>query len=154
MVKIKVTIPAGIDDEQTLVLRGEGEPGEKGGPRGDLYVVVHIKRHSVYSRRGSNILCDIPITYTQAVLGADLTIPMVDGTKENYKIPEGTATGTKFSIRGKGFKSVNGFGQGDFIFTVIVQIPKKLTDEQRRLLSELAKTMGEQPPVKKKGFFG
>ena len=79
---------------------------------------------------------------------------MVDGTKEKYKIPEGTQTGTKFTIRGKGFKSVNSNVQGNFVFTVIVQTPKKLTKEQRELLNLLAKTMNEQPPVKKKGFFG
>lgn len=98
--------------------------------------------------------CDIPITYTQATLGAELEIPMVDGSKEKYKIPEGTQTGTKFVIRNKGFKHVNSTAQGDFIFTVQVQTPKKLTKEQRDLLTQLAKTMNEQPPIKKKGIFG
>ena len=79
---------------------------------------------------------------------------MVDGSKENYKIPEGTQTGTKFSIRNKGFKAVNGNWSGDFIFTVVVQTPKKLTAEQRDLLTKLAKTMNEQPPIKKRGIFG
>ena len=93
-------------------------------------------------------------TITQAILGAELEIPMCDGSKEKYKIPEGTQTGTKFSIRNKGFKTINGSSQGDFIFTVNVQTPKRLTKEQRELLVELAKTMNEQPPVKKKGIFG
>ena len=114
--KIKVKIPAGIDDNQTVVLRGEGEPGTKGG--------------------------------------AELEIPMVDGSKETFKIPEGTQTGTKFIIRNKGFKYINSNNQGDFVFTIQVQTPKKLTKEQRELLIELAKTMNEQPPVKKKGIFG
>jgi len=152
--KTKLTIPAGIDDGQTLVIRGEGEAGERGGPKGDIYVVVHIKRHDIYTRKGNNILCDIPITFTQATLGADIQIPLVDGTKETHRIPEGTQTGTKFAIRGRGFKSINGYGQGDLVFTAIVQVPKKLTDEQKHLLTELAKTMNEQPPIKKKGFFG
>lgn len=152
--KIKVRIPAGIDDDQTIVLRGEGDPGEKGGPNGDLYITVKIKKHSIFTRKGNNVLCDIPITITQATLGADLEIPMVDGSKENYKIPEGTQTGTKFTIRNKGFKGVNSSVQGDYIFTVVVQTPKKLTKEQRDLLVELAKTMNEQPPVKKRGLFG
>ena len=152
--KIKVRIPAGIDDDQTVVLRGEGDPGEKGGPNGDLYITVKIKKHSIFTRKGNNVLCDIPITITQATLGADLEIPMVDGSKENYKIPEGTQTGTKFTIRNKGFKGVNSSVQGDYIFTVVVQTPKKLTKEQRDLLVELAKTMNEQPPVKKRGLFG
>ena len=84
--KIKVKIPAGIDDKQTVVLRGEGEPGEKGGPKGDLYITLRIKRNRVYSRNGNNVLCDIPVTITQATLGAELEIPMVDGTKEKFKI--------------------------------------------------------------------
>lgn len=152
--KIKVKIPAGIDDGQTVVLRKEGEPGFKGGPQGDLYITLKIKKHSIYTREGNNVLCDVPITITQATLGAELEIPMVDGSKEKYKIPEATQTGTKFTIRNKGFKYVNSQSEGDFIFTVQVQTPKRLTKEQRDLLVELAKTMNEQPPVKKKGLFG
>ena len=152
--KIKVKIPAGIDDGQTVVLRGEGEPGEKGGPKGDLYITVRLKKHSIYSRKGNNVHCDIPITITQATLGAELEIPMVDGSKEKYKISEGTQTGTKFTIRGKGFKSVSSSSVGDFVFTVNVQTPKKLSKEQRELLVQLARTMNEQPPIKKRGIFG
>ena len=152
--KIKIKIPSGIDDGQTIILRGEGEPGERGGSNGDLHIEVRIKKHSIYTRNGDKVLCYIPITFTQATLGAELEIPMVDGSKEKYKIPEGTQTGTKFTIRNKGFKSVNGNYQGDFIFTVQVQVPKRLSKEQRDLLVELAKTMNEQPPVKKKGIFG
>ena len=152
--RIKVKIPAGIDDGQTVVLRGEGEPGEKGGPKGDLYITIGIKRHSIYTRKGNNVMCEVPITITQATLGADLEIPMVDGTKEKYKIPDGTQTGTKFIIRNKGFKSVNYTVQGDFVFTVIVKTPKRLTKEQRDLFMQLAKTMNEQPPIKKRGLFG
>ena len=152
--KIKIKIPAGIDNEQTVVLRGEGEPGEKGGPKGDLYITVRIKNHSIYTRKGNNVLCDIPISITQATLGGEVEVPMVDGTKEIYRIPEGTQTGTKFNIRNKGFKSINSNSTGDFIFTVIVQTPKRLSKEQRQLLVELAKTMNEQPPIKKRGIFG
>ena len=152
--KIKVKIPAGIDNNQTVVLRGEGEPGEKGGPKGDLYITVKIKRHSIYERKGNNVLCEVPITITQATLGAELEIPMVDGTKEKYKIPDGTQTGTKFTIRNKGFKSINSSSVGDFVFTVTVKTPKRLTKEQRELLVQLAKTMNEQPPIKKRGLFG
>ena len=152
--KIKVKIPAGIDDNQTVVLRGEGDHGEKGGMKGDLYITVRLKKHSIFARKGDTVLCDIPITFTQATLGADLEIPMVDGSKERFKIPEGTQNGTKFTIRNKGFKSVNGNYQGDFVFTVAVQIPKRLSKEQREILIELAKTMNEQPPVKKRGIFG
>ena len=152
--KIRVKIPAGIDDNQTVVLRGEGEPGEKGGPKGDLYITVKIKRHSIFTRKGNNVMCEVPITITQATLGAELEIPMVDGSKEKYKIPEGTQTGSKFTIRNKGFKSINSSSTGDFIFTVTVKTPKRLTKEQRELLVKLAKTMNEQPPIKKRGLFG
>ena len=152
--KIKVKIPAGIDDNQTIVLRGEGEPGKKGGAKGDLYITVKVKNHSVFTRKGNNVLCEIPITITQASLGAELEIPMVDGSKEKYKIPEGTQTGSRFNIRNKGFKSINSNSIGDFIFTVTVQTPKRLSKEQRELLVQLAKTMNEQPPVKKRGLFG
>ena len=153
-VKLKVKIPEGIDDGQTVVLKGEGEIGSNGGPKGDLYIVVRIKRHSIYTRKAEHVLCDIPITITGAALGTEIEVPMVDGTKEIYRIPEGTQTGTKFTIKGKGFKSVNGNWRGDFVFTVIVQTPKKLTKEQRVLLTELAKTMSEQPPIKRRGIFG
>ncbi len=152
--KIKIKIPAGIDDNQTIILRGEGAAGTKGGPKGDLYITVHLKRHHLYTRKDDNVYCDIPITFTQATLGADLDIPMVDGSKLKFKIPEGTQTDTKFRIKGKGFKNVNRSYEGDFIFTVIVQTPKRLTKEQRELIEQLAKTMNEQPPVRKKGIFG
>lgn len=152
--KIKIKIPAGIDNEQTIVLRNEGEPGERGGSKGDLYITVRIRKHSIYTRKGDKVLCDIPITFTQATLGSELEIPLVDGSKEKFTIPEGTQSGTSFTIKNKGFRAVNGSYQGDFIFTVQVQIPKRLTKEQREILLELAKTMNEQPPVKKKGIFG
>ena len=153
-VKLKVKIPEGIDNGQTIVLKGEGESGSNGGVKGDLYIVIHLKRHNIYTRKAEHVLCDIPITITGAALGTEIEVPMVDGSKEKYKIPEGTQTGTKFTIKNRGFKSVNGNWRGDFVFTVIVQTPKKLTKEQRELLTELAKTMNEQPPVKKKGIFG
>lgn len=152
--KIRVKVPAGIDNDQTIVLRGEGEPGKRGGPKGDLYIVIRVKKHSIFSRQGNNVVCNIPITFTQATLGADLEIPMVDGSKEKFKIVEGTQPGTKFTIYGKGFKIINSNSQGNFVFTVQVEVPKKLSKEQRELLVQLAKTMNEQPPVKKRGIFG
>ena len=152
--RIRVKIPAGIDENQTVVLRGEGAPGTRGGPKGDLYITVHIKRHNVFTRQDYNVLCDIPITFTQATLGAELKIPMVDGSTVMFKIPEGTQTGTRFRIKGKGFKAVNRNYEGDLIFTVEIQTPKRLSKEQRELLVQLAKTMNEQPPVKKRGIFG
>ena len=152
--KIKVKIPAGIGEGQTIVLRGEGEPGEKGGPKGDLYINIHVKKHDYYTRKADHVLCDIPITFTGATLGTEIEVPLVDGTKQKYTIPAGTQTGTKFVIKNKGFKAVNGNYNGDFVFTVTVQVPKRLTQEQRELLTKLALTMNEQPPMKKKGIFG
>ena len=152
--KIKIKIPAGIDDGQTVVLRGEGEPGKNGGEKGDIYVTVRLKRHSIFTRQDDNVYCEIPITFTQATLGADIQVPLVDGTTVTYKIPEGTQTGTKFTIKDKGFVHINSGYKGNLIFTVQVQVPKRLSREQRDLLVELAKTMNEQPPVKKRGIFG
>ena len=152
--KIMVTIPAGIDNGQTIVLRGEGESGSRGGEKGDLYIVIKVKKNSIYTRSGNDVFCTIPITFTQATLGANLEIPMVDGAKEIFNIPEGTQTDTKFTIRNRGFKNINSSGQGNFIFKVQVQVLKRLSKEQRDLLNELAKTMNEQPPIKKKNIFG
>ena len=152
--KLNIKIPAGIDDEQTVVLRSEGEPGKNGGPNGDIYITVHLKKNNIFTRKNSDVYCEIPITFTQATLGAELEIPLVVGGKEKYKIPEGTQSGTKFVIRDKGFTNINSGNRGNLIFTVQVQVPKKLSKEQRELLVELAKTMNEQPPVKKKGIFG
>ncbi len=128
--------------------------GENGGPKGDLYIVVHIKHNPIYVRNGDNVICDIPVTVTQATLGADLDIPMVDGTIEKFRIPEGTQTGAKFRIKQKGFTSINKGYRGDFIFNIVVQTPKRLTKEQRELFEKLAKTMNEQPPVRRKSIFG
>lgn len=152
--KIKVKIPAGIDNNQTVVLRGEGEPGEKGGPKGDLYITIKIRKSTVFTRQGTTVMCEVPITITQATLGATLKIPMVDGSTEEYTIPDGTQTGTKFTIKDRGFTSLNSSIRGNFIFTVTVQTPKRLNKEQRDLLEKLAKTMNEQPPIKKRGLFG
>ncbi len=153
-VTIKVEIPAGIEDGQTLILRGKGEPGKNGGENGDIYVNVRVKKDNIFTRNGSNVECIIPITITQATLGATIKVPTVTGEKENYEIAEGTQSGTKFTLKGKGFKKLHSSATGDLIFTVQVQTPKRLTKEQRELFNELAKTMGEQPPVKKRGIFG
>ena len=153
-VKIQVTVPAGIDNNQIIALREQGELGIKGGSRGDLNVVINVRNHKIFKRDGNTVICEIPITFTQATLGATLEIPMVDGSKEKYTIPEATQNGTKFAIKGKGFNRINSTVQGDFIFTVNVQIPKRLTTEQRDLLNKLAQTMNEQPPIKKRGIFG
>lgn len=152
--RLKVKIPAGIDDSQTVVLRGEGEPGEKGGPKGDLYITVKVRKSNVFTRQGTTVFCEVPITITQATLGAELKIPMVDGSVEKFTIPDGTQTGTKFTIRERGFTSINSSIRGNFVFVVTVQTPKRLNKEQRELMEKLAITMNEQPPIKKRGIFG
>ena len=152
-VDIEVDIPAGIQDGQTLRLSNKGEPGVNGGQNGDIYLDIKVKKIKIFTRHGYNVECTIPITITQATLGADLKIPTVTGEKEDFSIAEGTQTGTQFAIRGKGFKRLNSNAVGDLIFTVQVQTPKRLTKQQRELFNELAKTMNEQPPVKKRGFW-
>ena len=153
-VTLNVEIPAGIDNDQTLVVQEKGEPGTNGGPYGDLYVTVRVKKSSIFTRNGDNVECTIPITITQATLGANIKVPTVTGIEEDFTIPDGTQSGTKFTLKNKGFRKIHSNSTGDLIFTVQVQTPKKLTKEQRELFIELAKTMNEQPPVKKRGFFG
>lgn len=153
-VTLNVEIPAGIDNDQTLVVQEKGEPGINGGPYGDLYVTVRVKKSSIFTRNGDNVECTIPITITQATLGANIKVPTVTGIEEDFTIPDGTQSGTKFTLKNKGFRKIHSNSTGDLIFTVQVQTPKKLTKEQRELFIELAKTMNEQPPVKKRGFFG
>ena len=153
-VTLNVEIPAGINDDQTLVVQGKGEPGANGGPYGDLYVTVRVKKSNIFTRNGDNVECTIPITITQATLGANIKVPTVTGEEEEFSIPDGTQSGTKFTLKNKGFKKIHSNSTGDLIFTVQVQTPKKLTKEQRELFVELAKTMNEQPPVKKRGIFG
>ena len=153
-VRIKYDVPAGVKDGSTLVLSGKGEPGKNGGPNGDIYVDIRVRKSSVFTRNNDDVELTVPITITQATLGAKLKIPTVGGEDVDFDISEGTQSGTKFTIRGKGFKKHNSNYTGDLIFTVQVQTPKRLSKEQRQLFMELAKTMNEQPPVKKKGLFG
>ena len=128
--------------------------GKNGGPNGDIYVDIHVKPSRIFTRNGNDVECIIPITITQATLGAELKIPTVAGKDEIFTIAEGTQTGTKFALRGKGFKKLNSNATGDLVFTVQVQTPKRLSKEQRELFNKLAITMNEQPPVKKRGIFG
>lgn len=151
---IKVEVPAGVNDGQTLILRGKGEPGANGGPNGDIYVDVKVKKSNIFSRDNLNVRVIVPITITQATLGAKLKIPLVTGESEEFEIPSGTQSEQEFIIKGKGFKRINSNSTvGDLIFTVKVQTPKRLTKEQRELFMKLAQTMNEQPPIKKRGFF-
>jgi molecular chaperone DnaJ len=148
--KVKVNIPPGVDTGSRLRVPGEGEAGEKGGPPGDLYVVIHVKPHPVFTRRGNDIITEIPITISQAVLGAEVTAPTLNG-KAKLKIPPGTQSGTVFRLKGKGIPSLRGFGRGDEHVMVKVDIPRKLTKEQRRIFEELAEK--EVRPSSPKGVF-
>jgi molecular chaperone DnaJ len=138
--KLKVQVPAGIDDGDSLRLSGEGQPGYKGGPKGDLYVVLHIKRHKLFERRGDNILYEEKITFPQAALGTKIRIPTLYGDAE-LKIPKGTQSGTIFRLKGKGLPHVNGWGKGHQFVNVVVQTPTKLSKHQKKLLKDLAKEL-------------
>ena len=149
--RVKVKVPAGIDDGQSLRVRGEGCVGANGGPNGDLLVEVYIKSHPIFKRDEFDVYCEVPITFTQAALGAEIQVPTLDG-KVTYTIPEGTQTGKEFIIRDKGIPEVNNpRRRGSHRFTVVVETPTKLTKEQRDLLRQLEETMEETP--KRKKFF-
>jgi molecular chaperone DnaJ len=151
-VKIKVNIPAGIDDGQTISLRGEGEPGTRGGPSGDLFISIRVKPHPLFQRQGSDVLCDIPITFVQAALGAELEVPTLDG-KVKYTIPEGTQTGMIFRLKGKGIPYLRGNGRGDQYVKVNIEVPKKLNEKQKAILREFAEAIGDDVHEQRKGFF-
>ena len=152
--KIKVDIPAGIDDGQTISLRGLGNAGRNGGPAGDLLVTVNVRRHPQFEREGTSVLYELPVSIVQASLGAEVEVPTIDG-KVKYTVPEGTQTGTVFRLRGKGVPYLHGGGRGDQFVTVRVVTPKGLTAEQKELLRRLGESLGDTGvSPKKKGIFG
>ena len=151
--KIKVKVPAGVDDGQSVRIRGEGCVGSNGGPNGDLLVEIYIKRHPIFSRQNMDVYCEVPITFTQAALGAEIEVPTLDG-KVKYDLPEGTQTGKTFMLSGKGVPMVNNpKRRGNQYFTVVVETPTKLTKEQRELLQKLDATMDGNANPKRKKFF-
>jgi molecular chaperone DnaJ len=133
--KIHINIPAGIDDGQQIRVAGKGEPGKNGGPAGDLYVVIQVRRHEFFTREGDNIFCELPLTFAQAALGDEVEVPTVHG-KVKLKIPAGTQTGKTFRLKGKGSPNVRGYGNGDQHIKVRIMTPTKLTDRQKELLRE------------------
>lgn len=139
--RVRVNIPAGIDDGQTISLRGQGDVGQNGGPAGDLLINVSVRPHSLFQREGTSVLCTVPISVTQAILGCELEVPTLDGNVE-YTIPEGTQSGTVFRLRGKGIPSLRGSGRGDQFVTVTVNIPKGLNSEQKELLRKFDESIG------------
>ena len=150
--KIEINVPAGIDDGQAISLRGEGDAGKKGGPNGDLYVVMKVAPHKYFKRNGFDISANVRVPFTKMALGGDIKIPTLEGEME-FNIPEGTTTGTKFRVKDQGIPILNGKGRGNLEFTVDVDVPKKLTDKQREILTEFAKTFGEEVNPKKRGIF-
>ncbi len=142
---LEIKIPAGVDTGSRLRIAGEGEAGELGGPRGDLYVIVHVKEHDFFERRDANLYCSIPVSFTQAALGADLNVRTLDG-EESVRIAEGTQSNSLFKLKGKGMPVLGGRGRGDLYVAVNVITPTNLSKEQRRLLEELAnlETNGHQ----------
>lgn len=150
--KLSVNIPAGIDDEQRVILRGQGNHGSNGGPAGDLYVEVRVKPHKLFVREGNDIHFEMPISYAEAVLGAKLTVPTLEGESE-FSIPEGTQSGSVFSLRGKGIPQVHGKGRGDIYVTVTVEVPKSLNSKQKELLKRFDEAMGNKNTPKKQSFF-
>ncbi|MBB6217936.1 molecular chaperone DnaJ [Anaerosolibacter carboniphilus] len=150
--KIHLKIPAGVDTGSVIPLRGEGEPGVKGGPTGDLYIVIRVRPHEIFQRDGNDVICEIPITFVQAALGDEFVVPTLDG-KVKYKIPEGTQSGTIFRLKGKGIPSLRGYGRGDHYVKVVVEVPKKLNEKQKELLKQFADQMGEDVHEQRKTFF-
>jgi molecular chaperone DnaJ len=133
--ELSVDIPAGVDNGSRLRVSGEGEPGDNGGPRGDLYIYVEIEPHDVFTREGNDIICEIPISFPQAALGATLRVPTLNGEAE-IKVPAGTQPGTLFRLRKMGLPDVRGYGQGDEIVRVQIETPNRLTAEQKELLTK------------------
>ena len=151
--RVKVKIPAGVDAGQSVRVRGEGNVGANGGAAGDLLVEIYIKRHAIFTREDFDVLCEVPITFTQAALGAEIEVPTIDG-KMKYEIPEGTQTGKEFVLRDKGIPEVgNPRRRGNHRFTVVVETPTKLTKEQKELLRQLDSTLDHNETPKIKKFF-
>jgi len=145
---VKVSIPGGIDNGQTISMRGQGNVGVNGGEPGDLFVTVSIKRHEYFERNGTSVLLSLPVTFVQAALGADLEVPTLDG-KVKYSIPAGTQTGTVFRLKNKGIQNIRGSGRGDQYITVNVKVPTSLNNEQKDLLVKFADAGGEEINNKK-----
>jgi molecular chaperone DnaJ len=146
-----VKIPPGVDSGSRLRLAGEGEAGERGAPPGDLYVVVYVKPHDLFIREGDDLYLELPLTFSQAALGAKITVPTLNGSAK-MRIPPGTQSGTVLRLRGKGMPSMRSYGKGDLHVRVQLVTPRKLNDEQRRLFKELSKY--EEKEIKtKRGIF-
>ena len=150
--ELEINIPAGVDNGQTLNIRGKGNSGTNGGSSGDLHIEIGISSHPVFSRKDNDVYCDIPITFVQAALGGDVTVPTLDG-KAEYHIHEGTQPGDIFRLKGKGIPSIHGYGRGDQLVRVIIEIPRNLSEEQKNLLNKFESLSSPKNYQKKKSFF-
>lgn len=154
--KLDVTIPAGIPDGGRIALRGQGDEGRNGGSAGELYLYITVRPHKIFKREGDDLFCEVPVSITEASLGADIDVPLLTedgkGGAEKFHLPEGTQTGSSFTLRGKGVRNVNGRGQGNLNFRVTVETPKNLTGEQKELLRKLGESFGEKNLTKKTKF--
>lgn len=148
---LTVKMPPGVDTGTRVRLSGEGEPGDHGGPSGDLYVVVHVREHPIFVREDFDVLCEVPISFTQAALGANIDVPTLDG-KMKMKIPAGTQTGKVFRMKGKGVPRLHGGGRGDHHVRVVVETPAQLNKQQRELLEKFAELSGEETQPQSKNF--
>ena len=140
--RIHVKLPAGADTGLRLRIAGEGEAGTRGGPSGDLYVDIYVRADEIFERHGNDLLCEVPISFAQAALGAEIEVPTLNG-KIKMKVPAGTQTGKMFRLRGRGMSDVHGYGRGDELVRVAVETPTGLSAKQRHLLEEFAKGCGE-----------
>jgi molecular chaperone DnaJ len=148
---LEIKIPAGVDNDSKLRISGEGDAGAKGGPAGDLYVVLNVQEHEFFERRDHDLYCHIPISFPQATLGAQIVIPTLEGEEEKLTVPPGTQTGSIFRIKGRGISKRGGSARGDLFVAVNVVVPTKLTREQKDLLTKLASTIEtENKPIQKK----
>jgi molecular chaperone DnaJ len=150
--KIKLRIPPGVDAGSRLRSSGNGEAGFRGGPPGDLYVVLHVKAHEIFQRDGDDLLCEVPVSFVQAALGAEIEVPTLDG-RATIKIPSGTQPGTIFRVKGRGVKNLQGYGQGDLRIRVQIEVPTHLTSEQKAKLQAFAESCGEDANPISKSFF-
>jgi molecular chaperone DnaJ len=149
--QLSLKIPAGVDSDSRLKLRSEGEPGSAGGPAGDLYVVLKVKEHPLFARDGIDVVCEVPVSFTQAALGSELRVPTLDGPAK-VKVPAGTQSGQIFKLKGRGVPELNGYGRGDQLVRIVVETPRKLTAHQRDLLEQFAKSSGEEMHPLSKSF--
>ncbi|MCC6233133.1 MAG: molecular chaperone DnaJ [Verrucomicrobiales bacterium] len=150
--KIKIRIPAGVDTGTRLRSTGNGEGGMRGGPPGDLYVVLHVREHEIFQRDGDDLICEVPISFTQAALGSEVDVPTLTG-RASIRIPAGTQPATLFRLKGKGVKNVQGYGQGDLLVRVALEVPTHLNSAQRTKLEEFAAICDNSSHPRAKSFF-